>query len=179
MTLTLDPARCAVADSVSYLRSSFAKFRVALHRRFRKAISYIAVVELQKSGMAHLHILVGVHIEQVWISEAWQAVGGGRIVDIRMVDVQRVNSYLSKYLTKDLLTAVPSKKKRISTSRDIRLFAKEITDSTWNWTPRSITTYFRNASQQRNKIVSDIREDDAGIVAFTVTRAESIWRKTQ
>ena len=41
---------------------------------------------------------------------------------MRCVDVHRVSAYLSKYLTKDLLLSVPAKKKRISTSRDMRLF---------------------------------------------------------
>ena len=50
--------------------------------------------------------------------------GGGRVVDIRSVQVHRISAYLSKYLTKDLLLSVPAKKKRISTSRDISLFDK-------------------------------------------------------
>ena len=78
MTLTLDPQKCAAEDSVAYLRKCFSKFRVSLLRRYDKTLSFIAVVELQKSGMAHLHVLIGIYIDQDWISQAWQRVGGGR-----------------------------------------------------------------------------------------------------
>lgn len=128
MTLTLDPRKIPEdQDSVSYLRACFAKFRVYLGRKYGKEkVSYISIVELHRSGRAHLHVLVGVYIPQEWISENWQRVGGGRIVDIRLVDIHNVARYLSKYVTKDLLLLVPASKKRISTSRNIRLFdAKE------------------------------------------------------
>jgi hypothetical protein len=48
---------------------------------------------------------------EAWISQAWQSVGGCRIVDIRLVDIHRVGAYLSKYLTKDLLLSAPACKK--------------------------------------------------------------------
>jgi hypothetical protein len=125
MTLTLDPKKIPNGqDSISYLRDCFSKFRVYLGRKYDGGtkVSYISIVELHKSGIAHLHVLIGVFVSQEWISESWQAVGGGRIVDIRLVDIHRVSAYLSKYVTKDLLLMVPAKKKRISTSRNIRLF---------------------------------------------------------
>jgi len=130
MTLTLDPKKIpAGQDSISYLRGCFSKFRVYLGRKFedkKTKPSFIAIVELHKSGIAHLHVLVGVFIEQSWISESWQAVGGGRIVDIRLVDIHRVSTYLTKYVTKDLMLAVPASKKRVSTSRDIKLFPPKV-----------------------------------------------------
>jgi hypothetical protein len=88
--------------------------------------------------MVHVHVLIGVFIEQAWISQAWHAAGGGSIVDIRLVDVHRVNAYLAKYLTKDLFLSVPAKKKRVSTSRDIHLFEKKSERSDWQWSPHSI-----------------------------------------
>lgn len=127
MSLTLDPSKIdSSKDTVSYLRECFAKFRVYLGRRFgKKAVSFISIVELHKSGIAHLHVLVSLYIPQDWISKNWQAVGGGEIVDIRLVDIHRVAAYLSKYVTKQLLLLVPANKKRISTSRDIKLFPKK------------------------------------------------------
>ena len=158
LTLTLDPKRCAAPDSVAYLRQCFSKFRVSLFRRFGKPISFIAVVELQKSGMAHLHVLIGVYIEQAWISEAWQSVGGGSIVDIRMVDVHRVNAYLAKYLTKDFFLSVPAKKKRISTSRDIHLTEKK-PKSDWRWSPDSIRSHLRRLERGGIWITTETVED--------------------
>lgn len=72
-----------------------------------------------------MHILVDRYIPQAWISEAWQAVGGGKIVFITQVDIHRVGVYLSKYLTKELLLAdLTKRQRRYSTSRDITLFVQ-------------------------------------------------------
>jgi hypothetical protein len=166
MTLTLDPKRCGAKDSVSYLRKCFSKFRVSLLRRLGKTVSFIAIVELQKSGMAHLHVLIGIYIDQAWISKAWQSVGGGQIVDIRLVDVHRVNAYLTKYLTKDLLQSVPASKKRISTSRDIHLFEKKLA-SGWNWARTRIEQAHVRSLELGHK-PERITEDDIGLIFFFV-----------
>jgi hypothetical protein len=166
MTLTLDPKKCAGKDSVGYLRKSFSKFRVSLLRRFGKTVSFIAVVELQNSGMAHLHVLIGVYIDQTWISQSWQSVGGGRIVDIRMVDVHRVNAYLAKYLTKDLLLSVPASKKRVSTSRDIQLFEKKQSTG-WGWDRTRIAQLYAKFTTSGCKL-ERITEDDSGLVYFVL-----------
>jgi hypothetical protein len=101
------------------------KFRTYLKRRYKTSITFIWVLELQRSGYAHLHVLVDRYIEHSWISEAWQAIGGGRIVDIRRVDIHRIAPYLSKYLAKELiLGALKRRQRRYATSRDIKLFTK-------------------------------------------------------
>jgi len=124
LTLTLDPATCRAKDSVPYIRKCWDKFRTSLKRQAGgKSITYIAVLELQKCGHAHLHVLVDRYLPQPWIRKAWQGVGGGRIVDIKQVDIQRVGAYLSKYLTKEMFL-VPGKARRCTTSRDIVLFEK-------------------------------------------------------
>jgi hypothetical protein len=106
------------------VKNCWAKFRTYLKRRYQTPLSFIAVVELQQSGYAHLHVLVDRFIEQNWIAEAWQAVGGGRIVDIRYVDIHRIAPYMSKYLTKDLLLApFKPRQRRYSTSRNITLIS--------------------------------------------------------
>ena len=131
LTLTLDPSTCTPQDSIPYIRGCWNKFRTYLTRRYRTAISFIAVVERQQSGYAHFHILVDRYISQAWISEAWQALGGGRIVDIRAVDLHRVSSYLSKYLTEDLLLASFKKgQRRYTTSRTITLL-KRVRSAGW------------------------------------------------
>ena len=125
LTLTLNPRCCALEESISYVKRCWNKFRTYLTRRYRSVVSFIAVVELQRSGYAHLHLLVDRFIEQSWITEAWQAVGGGKIVDIRYVDIHRIGPYMSKYLTKDLLLApFKPRQRRYSTSRDITLISK-------------------------------------------------------
>lgn len=131
LTLTLDPSSCAPEHSISYIRQCWNKFRTSLKRHSGLSISFITILELQRSGYAHLHILIDRYIRQEWISVAWQAVGGGKIVDVRRVDIHRIAPYLSKYLTKDLLLADFKKRvRRYTTSRDIVLFVKS-SSGTW------------------------------------------------
>ncbi len=120
LTLTLDPSKIQ-GDPIPYLRETFNKFRVYLHRKFGNAPKYIAVVELQKNGNPHLHILIDRYIEQAWIKSAWEAIGGGFKVDIRYVDIHRVSRYVSKYLTDDLLFSAPAGTRRITCSHSIKL----------------------------------------------------------
>lgn len=127
MTLTLDPKKLPPGcETVAYIRNSWAKFRVYLQRAFHRPIKFIAILEFQKNGNAHLHILIDQYIENTWLSEQWQAVGGGKIVDIRVVDMHRIALYLSKYLTKELLNTCPPGKRRVSACRAFVLFAKRV-----------------------------------------------------
>jgi hypothetical protein len=120
-------------------------------------------VEAQQSGLAHLHCLVDRFIDQRWLSDAWQRIGGGRIVDIRFVDVHRISPYLSKYFTKNFLVSDWSGKKRISTSRGIRLFEK-IVKKDWNWTRDNIHDVYCAAFA--NGVPRRVLRDGAGIVSF-------------
>jgi hypothetical protein len=87
-------------------------------------------LEFHKSGVAHLHLLVGEYISQGWLSEAWQGIGGGRIVDIRYVDVHRVSAYLSVYLAGDkvakTLELLPKRARIFTTARCIVLWRKKV-----------------------------------------------------
>jgi hypothetical protein len=130
LTLTLDPKKIE-GDPIRYLRGTFNKFRVYLGRKYGSAPKYIAVVELQKSGNPHLHILIDRFIEQAWVKQAWQAIGGGYKVDIRYVDVHRVSRYVSKYLTDDLLFSAPAGTRRITCSRSVKLLSKPAKTHTW------------------------------------------------
>lgn len=116
---------------VKYLREVWAKFRVYLQRRLGKSVLFTSVVEFHESGVPHLHILIQEYIPQAWISENWEALGGGRIVYIQAIrDLHRISYYLSKYLAKDVILSAPWGTRRYSTSRDITLFEKR-THSEW------------------------------------------------
>ena len=69
LTLTLDPAKLQGEDSTTYINAVFADFRVYLRRKLGHAPSYIRVLEYQKNGNAHLHILVNEWLDQGWVSE--------------------------------------------------------------------------------------------------------------
>ncbi len=110
---------------MAYIKDCWAKMRVYLRRKFKARITFIWVLELQQDGYAHLHILVDRYMPQGWVKEAWQAVGGGRIVDLRQVQMERAAGYLSKYLTKDLgASGIAKGQRRYGNSRNIHLFAK-------------------------------------------------------
>jgi hypothetical protein len=109
--------------------------RVLLQRKFGVSLCFIAVLEYHKSGIAHLHFLVGVYIPQDWLSAAWQSIGGGMIVDIRYVDVHRVAAYLTKYLTgakiEHTLSLLPVRARIFSTSRGLSLSEKREKSGWW------------------------------------------------
>lgn len=113
--------------------------------------------------MAHLHCFIGVYLDPRWISDAWQRVGGGRIVHIRFVDVHRINTYLAKYWTKELMLSSPPGKKQVSTSRDVRLFDKRAARG-WKWLRDHIHDCYCQAPAQG--VVRGIKRDAAGIVSF-------------
>ncbi|MDP2736064.1 MAG: hypothetical protein Q8P12_07760 [bacterium] len=166
MTLTLDPKKLPPGcETVAYIRESWRKFRVYLTREFHRPVKFVAVLEFQKNGNAHLHILVDRYIESEWIRENWQAVGGGQIVDIRLVDMHRIALYLSKYLTKELLNTCPSGKRRVSVCRAIILFPKR-TPSGWRWFPTSFWFYFESAKEIACEVELDAQGESFFVAEF-------------
>lgn len=130
LTLTLDPKKIE-GDPVEFLNAAFAKLRVYLQRKYGTAPQYIRVLEFQKNGNPHFHILIDRYIDIEWIRTAWVAVGGGYMIDIKLVDVHRIGPYLSKYFTKELLMSAPARSRRVTTSRGIKLFEKTPDDTVW------------------------------------------------
>jgi len=177
LTLTLDPSKIE-GDPVRYLRRVFNKFRVSLFRKFKCAVNYIAILEFHKSGIPHLHVLVDRFILQRWISEAWSALGGGGIVDIRFVDVHRISHYLAKYLTKELLMSAPLRSRRVTTSRSIHLLEKTASDTTWVMDERSIFQLFSIFES----FAQDVQVDcDGFLFSFSLPVGTDTppWRKQQ
>jgi hypothetical protein len=135
-TLTLDRKKLAKGErSDRYIRECWRKMRVSLTRKYGKSIPFVGVLEFQKNGMAHLHVLVGVYISHKWLSIAWQSIGGGKIVDIRFVDIQRVAGYLSSYVTGDkvklTLSLLQMRARIFTTSRSIVLWPKKQKRGWW------------------------------------------------
>src|SRR5579872_4502965 len=147
LTLTLDPAKIN-GDPVKYLNRIFGMLRVYLKRQFGAAPQYIRILEFQQNGNPHFHILIDRYIARDWIRASWEAVGGGRMVDIRYVDVHRVSHYLSKYLTKELLLSAPLRSRRVTTSRGIRLFEKVAQETTWTLIRVPISRFFETYASE-------------------------------
>lgn len=104
ITLSCDPARF---QDPSTARAAMQKGFTELVRRIRNKcgrFEYLRIWELHKNGYPHFHILQrGDFIPQEWLSEQWDAVGGGPIVDIRKIrQPEKTAKYCFKYLAKGL-----------------------------------------------------------------------------
>ena len=124
--------------AVPHLRMCFNKFREYLRRKYDVPPTYISVLEFTKAGVPHLHVLIDRYIPQAWISDAWEKLGGGKIVFIKRVTIEKVARYLSKYLTKELLLSAPKGSRRLCTSRSIKLFPKFDSEISWELLKSSI-----------------------------------------
>jgi hypothetical protein len=165
-TLTLDPKTVPAryrGRTDRYIRKLWRMMRVLLSRKFGESLPFIAVLEFTKNGVAHLHVLFGRYIRQDWLSDAWESIGGGKIVDIRFVDVHRVSAYLAVYLAGDkilhTLELLPKRARIFTTSRSIVLWGKKKTSG---WKLRRISTselYERapNPSHERFEAVEDLK----------------------
>jgi cytosine/adenosine deaminase-related metal-dependent hydrolase len=156
LTLTLDPKRLEPgADHVAYLRDTWRKFRVYLKRQHGQTVTFIAVMEEHKSGIPHLHVLVDRYIHQKWISKAWSALGGGRIVHIeRVKDLGAIGWYLGKYLTKEMLLSARRGVRRYTTSRNIHLGPKR-GEGGWTRAPAGMSELRRAAGDRATAVVED------------------------
>jgi hypothetical protein len=163
-TLTLDPSRIPKGERTDrYIRECWCKMRVSLAREFGESIVFVGVLEFHKSGIAHLHLLVGQYIPQGWLSKAWKAIGGGKIVDIRYVDVHRVSAYLSVYLAGDkvakTLELLPKRARIFTTARSIVLWGKK-QKSGWclrRMTLSALLEHAESASHVRFTPVEDLK----------------------
>jgi hypothetical protein len=126
----------------------------------------IGVLEFQKNGNAHLHVLLGQYIPWKWLSKAWQSIGGGKVVDIRFVDVHRVSAYLSVYLVgdkvKSTLELLPMRARIFTTSRSIVLWGKKKATG-WYLRRDGIETFYNAAASPTNvrfEPVADLKPFD-------------------
>jgi hypothetical protein len=135
-TLTLDGNRVPRGQRTDrYIRECWREMRVLLSRKYGESLKFVGALEFQQNGMAHLHVLLGVYIPQAWLSAAWQSIGGGRVVDIRYVDVHRVSAYLAVYLAGEkilhTLELLPKRARIFTTSRSIVLWGKKQKGTWW------------------------------------------------
>ncbi len=122
VTLTLDPKRCTSTPEASgkYIRKAWDKFRTLQKRAFDRNMQFISVLEYQKSGYAHLHILFDDYLDHSWIRDTWISVGGGQIVDVREAN-ENSAGYLTKYLGKEMARQSGRARRAFSTSQGISI----------------------------------------------------------
>lgn len=167
LTLTLDPSKLDpnwdLQAEIAYLRDCWRKMRVYIERELGHRLVFIAVVELQDNGRPHLHLLIGSYLAQSWISNAWDALGGGKIVDIRRVQIKRVAAYLAKYITEEDMCEYPARVRRFSTSRGLALFER---------TKSSAWRLFRTAIEilhRHSRTLETEKRDSSGVLVSFVS----------
>lgn len=98
LTLTFDPKITSLPDSLSTCSHSWDLFVKRLKRQFPN-IAWIKVLEFQKNGYPHFHMMVNKFIYKPWLKSAWIECGGGEIVDIKIIKSKNVARYVSGYLS--------------------------------------------------------------------------------
>ena len=165
MTLTLDPEKLRGVEATKYLKYCLHKFMTICRRRYGSQISYICVLEYHKNGNPHLHIVLDRYIDQAWIQEKWHAVGGGWVF-IKYVYVRKIANYLSKYLSKEMMTSpAPKGSRRVTTSRNIRLFPKIVSDLIWTVREKLI----ERVRTEFNCEVESTLDEDGTLSVFVVS----------
>lgn len=87
-------------------------------REKRKDFRYIAVIEFQKRGAIHYHVIMDIgFVRQKDLQEIW---GQGFIKINRIRHVDNIGAYVTKYMTKDLYDERLSGKKAYLASRNLK-----------------------------------------------------------
>lgn len=124
ITLTLDSRKLTTeekSDTHAYITKKFNHFKTILNRKKfnyydprikryftfdlskREIFKYLWVIEFQKNGNAHLHVLCNQFLPVIILRKVWEQVGGGHRIDIQNVrSVERVSNYISSYLVKGI-----------------------------------------------------------------------------
>jgi len=109
VTITLDP-KVLPEDaqdawgSIAYLREKWALVRFRMRRMERlRRMNWVAVVELQGNGRAHLHVVCDRYVPQRWLSGVCRDVGlGFAQVKEWKTGPKSAARYLTKYLSKQM-----------------------------------------------------------------------------
>lgn len=105
LTLTLDPSLIPEKfkkHTHKYIMKIFNTFLTNI-RRIQKDLKYVWVIEFQKNGNAHLHIVLNTRLDINLVREIWTRIGGGVQIHVDYIkDLSSVAYYISKYIGKGL-----------------------------------------------------------------------------
>ncbi len=113
LTLTLDPKKIPSDflsikgnDTHRYITKLFNNFIVDLKRKTNNSVEklkYVWVLEFQKNGNAHLHILMNKYVDINLIRSIWTRIGGGHIMRVEEIkSLEGISNYVSEYIVKGL-----------------------------------------------------------------------------
>lgn len=162
-TLT-SPGDEDAATSYAEFPARWKRFRMRLERRFGR-IEYLGVVEAQKRGAAHIHVVYrGPFISQRWLSRIAAECGFGKIADIRRSNPGLLR-YLGKYLTKELsdpAAAPPRYFRRVRWSRGWCVWEKRrraVLREHW-WIADAVPLHAAIDAARRGLTVEEVIADD-------------------
>ena len=167
VVLTLDPGVVPQGrPTTQYIQQVWSRFRTWLADHKQLRLSYLRTIELQENGTAHFHLLIGQTLTQETLIEAWVECGGGHQCRIRYRDGGRAEknivryvsknlatttreqqpdgTWITRYVTKDLVQQLPAGTRRVATSRGIRLFEPK-PKSGWEWSRWPLWMQLMNA----------------------------------
>ena len=110
LTLTLDPTKIPAEykdNTHKYITKIFNHFLTILRRnkeiKSQQKLKYVWVIEFQKNGNAHMHILLNNYLNIRTVRKLWQHVGGGIQMKIEKVDsLAGISNYISDYIVKGI-----------------------------------------------------------------------------
>ena len=132
-TLTY-PATLSDDEAWAQWSEPWRKFRTVIARKYG-SFSYGAILEKHKNNnRPHIHGITSLYMDQREWSKRWQAVGGGPVVDVRVVKDEAFADYFAKdyglaaYFGKDnMITAfLESRRRSIFASRDVTTHEKSL-----------------------------------------------------
>ena len=110
LTLTLDPQKIPPEykdNTHRYITKIFNHFVTILKRtkEIKKSskLKYVWVIEFQKNGNAHMHILLNKFLNIRTVRELWTHVGGGLQMNIQKIKtLEGISNYISDYIVKGI-----------------------------------------------------------------------------
>lgn len=100
-TLTIRQGYCTPQESYVEIQKGWNRLRTAIVRKYG-ALAYVWVVEGQKNGMAHLHLVWDRYVDVDWLRAAWErSFPGSRQVHVGRIGSDDGPGYLAKYLGKE------------------------------------------------------------------------------
>lgn len=110
LTLTLDPKKIPEEyknNTHKYITKIFNHFLTILRRsslnKGKEKLKYVWVIEFQKNGNAHMHILFNKFLPIKEIRKLWVHTGGGRMMKVEAVKtLEGISNYISDYIIKGI-----------------------------------------------------------------------------
>ena len=193
LTLTLDPKKIPKKyqkDTHAYITKLFNHFLTTIKRKKFKYYSkkkrkyfvlnlkkqeeklkYIWVIEFQKNGNAHLHILLNQFLPIIVIRLIWTKVGGGIIMRIERVQSPiGISKYLTSYITKGL-------KQDISGNSHFKHFQRRYTISHSCIKPSKLAIPFLGDISGK-QLIKELKSQNLGWMYNILTNPQS-WEKVK